>query len=128
VTWAGKSADIPVLRAALEGAELHGLLDDVFARHLDLYQHVIRSNRWPIPELGLKEVSEYLMIQRASTVGDGMQAQSMYLELGHTEDRARQSFLRAALAEYCRDDLDSLIQITRRLTEHPESPRALSGC
>ncbi len=69
VTWAGDSADLPVLRTALALAGLTGLLDNVVASHIDLYQHARRSRRWPIPELGLKQLCELLEIARTSSVG-----------------------------------------------------------
>lgn len=114
VTWAGESADVPVLRAALAAAGLPGLLDNVLATHIDLYQHALRSRRWPIPELGLKQLCELLKIDRVSTVRDGLQAQALYYQMTASTDPEERKQLRDRLGDYCRDDLDGLIEIARR--------------
>ena len=57
VTWAGRGADIPQIRAACARLGLPAVTAQVSARHFDAYQWALGSVRLPIVSLGLKDVS-----------------------------------------------------------------------
>jgi uncharacterized protein YprB with RNaseH-like and TPR domain len=116
VTWSGESADIPALAAAVRASGLDGLLHDVFQRHVDVYQHARRSNRWPIPELSLKALTAFLNFRRRSAIANGFEALNLFYESIRTPDPDRAAQVRESLAEYVRDDLDCLVSIARRLS------------
>jgi predicted RecB family nuclease len=125
VTWGGIRADMPVLRAAAQRHGLQQSLDPVFTRHLDLYALADRSVRFPIPELGLKEISSYLELQRASVITDGFDAVKLYGQMMYEPDPRRKAALRARLTDYCAEDVDGLVQIARRFERgfsDPEPP------
>lgn len=115
VTWSGTSADIPALAAATRTGGLDGLLDQVFERHVDVYQHARRSNRWPIPELTLKALSAFLNLQRRSTIANGFEALSLFYEATRTADPDHAAQLTWSLTEYLQDDLDCLVSIAQQL-------------
>jgi predicted RecB family nuclease len=123
VTWAGDSADIPVLRTAAAAAGLRGGLDQALTSHIDLYQHALRTHRWPIPELGLKQLCQFLGITRTSSVRDGLHALALHHEMLASPDPPDWERLKAALSDYSLDDLNSLIEITRSLASDPPMPQ-----
>src|SRR5262249_19186012 len=116
VTWAGKSADLPQLKAA---AQRHNLLDAfqmIESRHLDLFQFVKKSVRFPMPGLGLGDVAGYFSIPRRSRISDGQQAQLLYAQYRCSCDEERRTALRASLCEYNRDDVEALIGVVGKIS------------
>lgn len=111
VTWSGQAADLPFLRAASQRLGVGGLLDDVQARHIDLFQESYKSLRLPIPEFGLSAVADYFGVGRVSPVHDGMVAQYKYLEYRRTSSQKRRASLKSELLAYNRDDLDALLGV-----------------
>jgi predicted RecB family nuclease len=132
LTWAGGCADLPALRKAEERCGVAGAADRVASRHLDLYVHVRRNLRIPIPQLDLKAVSSYFGIPRYSRIADGMEAQLRYLEY---QKHGYKRSLREELIDYNRDDVDGLADVAdnvrllcadpslRALPVAPERPR-----
>lgn len=122
VTWSGEGADMPQLRHATGRLGLIESLDGLFARHFDLFLHVRRSLRLPIPGLSLKEVAEYFGIPRISGVRDGLQAQLMYLEYRSSHDKKRKATLRNLLLDYNRDDVEALVATAERIRSLSVAP------
>jgi predicted RecB family nuclease len=122
VTWAGKTADLPQLKAAARRHNLPDIFQMIKSRHLDLYQFAQQSVRFPIPELGLGEVANYFGIPRLSRIGDGLQAQLLFLEYQSSSNDARRAALKTSLCEYNRDDVDALVGIAAKISAlHSES-------
>ena len=115
VTWSGLSADFPQLQKAWDRHNLSELaLDDLRARHVDLFQRVVRSIRLPIPDLGLKPVSDYFNFKRKTDgVGSGLDALMMYMSYLSSKDQE----LKANLISYNEDDLEGTLFIWKRLWE-----------
>ena len=113
VTWAGVTADMPALRGAAARHGLQQALDPVFGRHIDLYKFADRSVRFPIPELGLKQISSYLGLERASAITDGFDAVHLYGRMMWEPDPRRKAALHARLTDYCVEDIHGLVQIAR---------------
>lgn len=127
VTWAGTSADLPQLRHAARRHELDSLANTVEARHVDLYQHAIRTVRLPIPRLGLDAVAHYFAIPKVSQITDGRHAQWLYDQRSTCPDPQRRAALRAEVTAYNRDDLEALVEIKQALetiSRPPAHPKA----
>lgn len=117
VTWSGHAADIPALRSACELLDLDGALDDLVARHTDLFLECRNSIRFPIPEMSLSKVGQYFGVRRVSTIGDGLEAQFKYLEYRGSHKGGRRSALKRELIRYNRDDIDALIETGVAISE-----------
>lgn len=115
VTWAGKGADVPVLRDADMRLALDAALESLIARHLDLFLYARSRLRLPTPGLGLKEIARYFGIPRLSSIQDGLQAQLLYAEYRRSDDRRHRAVIRQQLAEYNRDDVENLVEVTERI-------------
>ena len=89
-------------------------LDDFKGRHVDLFQRAVRGVRLPIPELGLKAVSDHFMFKRkVSGVSDGLDALMMYMSYRSTKDER----LRTKLMMYNQDDLNATLFVWEKLWE-----------
>ena len=88
VTWSGLSADFPEIEKAWDRHQLsRSALVDFNARHVDLYQQTVRGVRLPIPELGLKAVSEHFKFKRkVPGISDGLHALMMYMSYLSTKE------------------------------------------
>jgi predicted RecB family nuclease len=116
VTWSGDGADLPRIRAATEKMELPSLEAALSVEHLDVFQYVAHHVRFPIPSLTLKWVGSYLGIPRLSDIEGGLEAQSMYRRYRRARGKQRLN-IRQALIDYNHDDLDALIETTRKLAD-----------
>jgi predicted RecB family nuclease len=117
VTWNGKGADMPQLRNAAKRLELGQELDVIESRHLDVFHHVTKAVRFPIPKLGLGEVARYYTIAKLSRISDGLEALFLYQEeYQRSQDEKRRDAVKADLLEYNRDDLEALAGVTERIS------------
>ena len=117
VTWSGTGADLPRIAGATVGLDLQHLREALHERHIDLFTWVCRSVRFPRPGLDLKTVAKYLGVPRLSPIRDGMEAEMLYGRYLDARNGQKRAELQAALCDYNRDDLDSLIGVARRLHE-----------
>jgi predicted RecB family nuclease len=115
LTWSGTGADMPQLKNAARRLNLNKPFEVILSRHLDLFQQVKNTVRFPIPQLSLRELAGYFAIPRISKVRDGLQAQFFYQEYRRCQDSDRKASLRTMLLEYNRDDLEALVKVTERL-------------
>lgn len=115
VTWSGLSADFPQLQKAWVRHDLpESVLDDFRTRHLDLFQRAVRGIRLPIPELGLKPVSDYFNFKRKTTgLASGLDALMMYITYLSSKDQQ----LKNNLMAYNQDDLEGTLFIWKKLWE-----------
>jgi len=127
VTWGGTSADLPQLKGACARLGIESLLDDLDARHVDVFAHARRTLRLPIPELGLSEVAAFFGVVKNSSVRNGREAQALYARyLTRYSPRVRR-IIRDELITYNRDDLDSLVATVRAVQSLPvESTRTIA--
>jgi predicted RecB family nuclease len=116
VTWNGKKADMPQLRIAAKRLKLGQALDIVESRHLDLYHHVTKALRFPIPSLALDQVASYFAIPKVSRIRNGLEAEFLYREYRNSSDEERRVTLKTNLIEYNRDDLEALVGVAERIT------------
>jgi predicted RecB family nuclease len=121
LTWSGTAADLPMLRAPTRRLGLTELHAELERRHVDLYYRALEGIRLPIPQMGLKDVAEYLGITRMSPVADGLEAVMLYEQYRRLRGPQREE-VRSRLLDYNRDDLDNLVQIAERLRELQASP------
>jgi predicted RecB family nuclease len=111
ITWSGTTADIPQLKLAAHRHRLGEALRPIYDRHIDLYLHVARTVRLPIPGLSLGETADYFGIPKTSTVVDGFQAMFMFAAYQRTRSRTEKHQLRDELTVYNRDDLEQLVGV-----------------
>jgi predicted RecB family nuclease len=124
ITWAGRSADLPKLRAAGERLGLGPIRTTLEDRHRDLYLEARASLRLPEPRLGLKAVAEYFEINRQTKVSGGLEAQAMYASYRRTRNPVRKTKLRDQLLRYNREDLRTLVSVAERMRALSERSRA----
>lgn len=115
ITWAGDMAEVPELTKAAEMYNLESEARAALSRQRDVFRFVERNVRLPVPDLSLKLVASYFRIPRASTIGSGMEAMSMWIKYQRSRRAATKKRIRNALLEYNRDDLHALIEVTRRI-------------
>jgi predicted RecB family nuclease len=113
VTWAGRSADLPRIRAAGVRLGLQDVTAEVTGRHFDAYQWALNNLRLPTLGLGLKTVSHYLGFRPSSDILDGLDALMLYYDWLKDRDEK----IRVRLTEYNRDDLDALTVAVTRFRE-----------
>src|SRR5579875_1060007 len=115
VTWSGKSADVPNVRAAASSFNDETVYEEVQRRHIDLFDFVYRNIRFPIPDLQLKSVADYFSIARIADVEDGLEALMLYEQYKRSKSQRTRSRIRETLLQYNQDDLDTTLAILRRL-------------
>lgn len=126
VTWAGVSADLPQLRYAAARHRLPHVFAEVERRHVDLYQHAIRSMRIPHPELSLKAVAHYFGIPKVSNIENGLEAGFLYAQYRRTTDPVERERRQAELVAYNRDDLEATAAMVGIMRDGPDRwPQAL---
>lgn len=119
VTWGGISADIPQLKGACTRLGLGHLLDRLDTRHVDVFAHVRRTLRLPIPDLGLGEVAAFFGVAKKSSIRNGREAQTLYARyLSRYSPRVR-DIIRNELVTYNCDDLDALVGTIRAVQGLP---------
>jgi predicted RecB family nuclease len=109
LTWWGKGADLPTLRAASErtGVEFVPNLET----HFDLCHWAMGHLRLPIQGLSLKDVAAYFDVARSETeIGSGDEAVGVYIDAAAKGPRAR-SKARTKLEAYNADDLRGTIEL-----------------
>ena len=111
VTYSGRSADLPMLRAAAERCDAERLLDALEERHLDLFNWMVHSLMLPTLDFGLKYIRDWTGIGRNSEVANGLAATVLYQRYLRTADPA----LRDQLLDYNREDVDGLVEVTEHL-------------
>jgi predicted RecB family nuclease len=108
ITYGGISADLPQLRKAWQR---HGFPCDEFstlvANHVDLYQFLRKSFRFPIESLSLDDTEKYIGIERYSKISNGLEALAEYKRYVRTRDNT----LKQQLMDYNREDVKSTLSI-----------------
>lgn len=118
LTWNGNAADLPQLKSAWFRQKLpKRTLDDLIARHFDLYQAAYNSIRLPIYGLGLKVVAEYFGFERKHRDLSGIMMPFMYQQYLVTKNETAKSKIRQTIMEYNQDDLEALALVYARLRE-----------
>jgi predicted RecB family nuclease len=115
ITWNGTGADVPRLRKALHRQNLGITLDALVERHLDTFLHARKSVRFPMPELGLKQIARYFGLLRKTPIGDGLEANIRYQECRSLTDETKRDALKADLIQYNREDVEALAGVARRM-------------
>jgi predicted RecB family nuclease len=126
VTWNGLSADLPMLEAATARCEMGALAEAVAGRHIDLLAWQRRHLMIPTMDFRLKHISEWAGISRESELFGGLAAEARHRRYMLTGDKK----IRDELLDYCRDDVDGLVQLTEYFRElatsgRPENPPPL---
>ena len=113
VTYNGRSADLPMLRAVAERCGAQMLMTALQERHVDLYHWLMHSLMLPTLDFGLKTISKWAGIARTGDVTSGLQATSLYLHYRHSADPA----IRDRLLSYNREDVDGLVEVIEHLRQ-----------
>lgn len=100
ITWSGCSADLPQLRYAARRHRLDRVFEEVQSRHVDVFQHAVRTMRAPIPELSLSAVAEYFGVPQVSTIANGLEAQFLYAQYRRCRQPEQRARLQADLVAY----------------------------
>jgi predicted RecB family nuclease len=125
ITWNGNGADMPQLRYAIQRHRLGKALASFESKHFDLFHHVRKSIRFPIPKLSLVDVARFFAIPKLSRIQDGLVALSLYNEYRRSQDENRRNKIREDLVEYNRDDLEALVGVAEGIeTIQRDSPKA----
>jgi predicted RecB family nuclease len=111
VTYSGTSADIPFLRKTMPNQET---IDSINTRHMDLFQMLIQTFRFPIKEHGLKSIGNYLGYER-KLPDTGMDALLLYYEYQESKNSSKKSKIKHELEEYNKEDLDAVIFVMNEL-------------
>jgi predicted RecB family nuclease len=123
VTFSGLKADLPQMRSAAKSLRL-GIMTALAGRHVDIYDHLMKSMRFPIAEHGLKNLSKYIRSVRRAKVADGEEAIYLYERYLHSNsDRVRAS-IKKRLTAYNLDDLycvADLIDFIRKVPLHSQA-------
>jgi predicted RecB family nuclease len=123
VTFSGLKADLPQLRIAAKSLGLD-IMTALAGRHVDIYDHVMKSMRFPIANHGLKELSKYIRSVRRAKVADGDEAIYLYERYTRSKsDRVRAS-IKKQLTVYNLDDLScvaDLIDFIRKVPLHSQA-------
>lgn len=127
VTWSGTGADMPQLRCSAQRLKLGPILDIVIGRHFDLFQHTIKSVRFPIPQLGLGELATYFALPQMSSVRNGLEALLLYQEYRHSQDEDKRVAIKTNLHDYNRDDLEALVGVTDRIASLRRGSQAVTA-
>ena len=120
VTWAGRTADLPHLRSAAGRHDLLAVYEEVERRHVDLYQHAVRSMRIPHKELSLKAVADYFGVPKLSTISNGLEAGFLYGQYRAATDPAERERRQAELTAYNCHDLEATAAMVKIMREGPE--------
>lgn len=126
ITFGGMRADLPQLREACKRLRID-VVYEIESRHVDLYQHLMRSVRFPIPEHGLKELSTYIGAERRSTITGGEDALYAYYRYRDSRSDRVKARLKKKLLAYNREDLQCvahLITYLPTVTLHPQAAMA----
>lgn len=115
ITWNGSGADLPQLRSAARRNRIAFAMDVIESRHVDVYQHVTKAVRFPMPRLGLRDVAEHFGLRRVSNISGGLEAQSLYEVYRTCKHAGRRDALKADLLRYNRDDLEALVGVSERI-------------
>src|SRR5262249_40403327 len=97
VTWNGNGADMLQLRTAAQRLGLGQGLQTIESRHLDLFHHVRRAVRFPIPQLAMNQVARYFAIPKVSRIRDGLEALCLYQEYRNSRDENRRIAIKTNL-------------------------------
>ena len=113
VTYSGTSADIPFLRKTMPNLET---ICNIDARHIDLFQMLIQTFRFPIKEHGLKSIGTYLGFER-KLPDTGMDAMLLYYKYQESKSTSTRNKIKHRLKEYNKEDLDAVIFVINELYE-----------
>ena len=111
VTYNGRSADLPMLRAVAKRCGSERLMTALEERHVDLYHWLIHSLMLPTLDFRLKTVSKWAGIARTGDVTGGLHATSLYRHYRASADSA----IRDRLLDYNRADVDGLVEVIEHL-------------
>jgi predicted RecB family nuclease len=115
LTWAGTGADLPELDRAARVAKRRRSRA-LRSRHVDLYDYVRRTMRFPVPSMGLKELAYYVKApRRTSSVSDGQHALMIFQSYQESNNPGHRQLMRDNLLAYNRDDLQSLVHVARHV-------------
>jgi predicted RecB family nuclease len=123
LTYNGSIADIPQFRVAdgAFGLDIENLLA---SRHVDLYQLISRTVRFPIGQHGLKDVCGHLEHKRQSPVVDGHDVLSLLEDYRSARKLSTRQQIKADIIQYNREDLEAcvvLAEFLRTLELHPDA-------
>ncbi len=108
ISWAGTMADMPQLQAAGVRHRIGDELAVINDRHVDLFLHATQTIRFPTPGFSLEAIAGYFGIPKTSSVVDGFQAQSMFIQHQLSRSGREREQLKRELIVYNRDDLEML--------------------
>ncbi len=117
VTFAGQSADLAMLRACTSRTKLT-LLQDIERRHIDLYQLIFRTVRFPSRDHGLKTLGSYIGAIRPTKITSGLEAVVLYETYLRSQRRSQEKIERK-LRQYNLDDLHAVLHLIKYLQRIP---------
>jgi predicted RecB family nuclease len=116
VTWSGETAEIPEITKAVELYMMGDVLAALYERHYDMFRFSERNVRFPIRTLDLKSVGGHRGVLRRTEISGGMAALGLWWQYQKAKAPERKR-IKEALLDYNKDDLEALIEISRRIVE-----------
>ena len=75
-----------------------------------------RTVRFPIPQLGLKDVASYFAIPKMNRIQDGLEVLHLFQEYRDSRNKERRDEIKTSLLEYNREDLEALVGVAQRIS------------
>lgn len=118
ITYSGASADLPQLAKSCKRHRIYPRIYNMMVRnHIDLYQLLLRNLRFPIASMGLRDMEEYLNLQRKSDITSGLEALMLYDRYLRTKNEIKKKELRNELCIYNKDDIASTLSIIKSIPQ-----------
>lgn len=112
VTYGGIWADIPQMEnACIRQNFADDFIVKITETHLDLYQLLQNSFRFPMASMGLDDIEEYLDIEKNCRISNGFEALAEYNRFLRTRDNE----LRQELLDYNKSDIVSTLSIINKI-------------
>jgi predicted RecB family nuclease len=117
VTWDGESADGIELKKACDRADVGSFGEEFQSRHVDLYRSLRDSVRFPISDLKLKSLAEYLGIATDKRVLGGIDTVALWRRYRQAPGSDKAIALRRDLIRYNAQDVSILASLAKRVHE-----------
>ena len=114
VTWNGKSADGVQLSKACIAADNGNLWTEFQERHLDLYQRLRESVRFPVSGFDQKTLARYLGVKSVGRIVDGLDTVAIWRRYCKSPRSAASAVMREDLTRYNLQDVTTLVGLAEK--------------